>query len=191
MRLRSAAVSLGLARRSSGAAKAWVALARQASSSCGYTPFSRHQALRVDSSMAVVVITALSRAAADHARSRAGMVSDSDRHRSRVSTDTPISTEISSKEAVFGGSSLASTLFLKACPYRAIASFHHRPPFFEIYGGDNYSDAGGWRQWLHSSTSSCSAYMLLVDMLCLTHKIPDRLEKFTTFYEIRMNIQHH
>ncbi len=82
-------------------------------------------------------------AAADHARSRAGMVSDSDRHRSRASTDTPISTEISSKEAVFGGSSLASTLFLKACPYRAIASFHHRPPFFEIYGGDNYSGAGG------------------------------------------------
>jgi hypothetical protein len=52
---------LGLARRSSGAAKAWVALARQASNSCGYTPFSRHQALRVDSSMAAVVITALNR----------------------------------------------------------------------------------------------------------------------------------
>src|SRR5574343_687025 len=143
MRLRSAAVSLGLARCSSGVARAWVALARQASSSCGYTPFSRHQALRLDSSMAAVVLTALSRADADQARWRAGLVRDSALQRSRVSTDTPSSNEMSSKEAVFGGSSLASTLFLKACPYRAITSFHQRPPFFQIYGGDKYSDVGG------------------------------------------------
>ena len=124
---RGHAVSLGLARCSCGSARAWVALARQAASSCGYTPCSRHQALRVASSMAAVVSTASNRAAADHARSRAGVVSACARHRSSVSTDTPISRETSSMEAVLGGSSLATTLPLKAVPYRAIASSHHRP----------------------------------------------------------------
>lgn len=127
IRFRSAAVSLGLARCSSGSARAWVALERQASSSYVYTPFSRHQALRLDSSMSAVVITAPSQAAADPARSRACVVKDSARHRSNVSVDTPTSSEISSMEAVFGGSSLAITLFLNACPNRAIASSHHRP----------------------------------------------------------------
>ena len=59
--------------------------------SVGYTPFSRHQALRCASSIAAVAITACSRDAAVHTRSRFGVDSASTRHLSRVATDTPSS----------------------------------------------------------------------------------------------------
>jgi hypothetical protein len=62
---------------------------------------------------------------------RKSRFSASARHRSRVSTDTPTSWDTCSKETELGGSSLASTLFLNACPYRAIVSSHHRPRFSE------------------------------------------------------------
>ncbi len=42
-----------------------------------------------------------------------------------------------------GGSNLATALSLNACPYRA-KSVLHRRPLGLFYGGDNYSDAGGW-----------------------------------------------
>ena len=44
---------------------------------------------------------------------------------------------------VLGGSSLAITLVLNACPYRAIASFHARSQSPKFYWGGNYCDAAG------------------------------------------------
>jgi len=64
MRLRSCRVACGLARSSSGAASAVVALARQLASSCGYAPCERHHARLSASFIAAVVTTASSRLAA-------------------------------------------------------------------------------------------------------------------------------
>ena len=46
-----------------------------------------------------------------------------------IAIDTPTSRDTSSMEALLGGSSLATTFFLIACPNRAIASSHPRPQF--------------------------------------------------------------
>jgi hypothetical protein len=72
---------------------------------------------------------------ADHERSRAGMAKDSERQRSRVSTETPTSRETSPTDAVFGGSSLASTLCLKDLPYRANLSSSIAPGLMKKAAG--------------------------------------------------------
>ena len=143
MRLRSARVACGLARASSGSANAMVQLARHLSSSAGYTPCSRHQALLAASFMAAVVTTASNRAPAVQARPRAGLDCASSRQRSRVPAPTPTSRATNSSAALSGGSNLATALSLNACPYRATLILHRRPPGSWFYGGDNYSDAGG------------------------------------------------
>ena len=70
-------VLVGLARASSGAASAWVALWRQATRSCRYTPLARHHALLAVSSIAAVVSTSSNRATAVQARSPAGLATAS------------------------------------------------------------------------------------------------------------------
>jgi len=134
MRRRSSLVCCGLARFSAGSASACVALSRHCCSCCGYTPCSRHQALRADSSMAAVVITASRRAAAVQSRSRAGLASSSLRQRSSVSVLTPISRATTSSAALSGGSNRATALSLKPCPYRANLFSHYRPLVVEIGG---------------------------------------------------------
>src|SRR5690606_33025395 len=128
--------------RSSGASlSAAVALSFHCCNSVGYTPFSRHQALRCASSIAAVAITACSRAAAVHTRSRLGADRASARHLSRVATDTPVSWETCWIGALSGGSSRATARSLNACPYRATSSPH--APRLQIYRGGNYSDTRG------------------------------------------------
>jgi hypothetical protein len=72
------------------------------------------------------VITASSRAAADHARPRAGMVCTSSRHFSNVCTETPTSFDNAPSSALSGGNMRATTRLLNASPYRAI--FHPLRP---------------------------------------------------------------
>lgn len=127
MRLRSARVACGLARASSGSASALVQLARHLSSSAGYTPCSRHQALLAASFIAAVVITASNRAPAVQARPRAGLDCASSRQRCRVPAPTPTSRATTSSAALSGGSNLATALSLNACPYRAKSVLHRRP----------------------------------------------------------------
>ncbi len=67
MRRRLAFFSRWLIRAASyGSASACVAAARKCSSSCGYTPFSRHQVPLLASSIAAVSSTASNRAAGGH-----------------------------------------------------------------------------------------------------------------------------
>src|SRR3990167_2354234 len=127
IRFAEARVAWGLARTSSGSANAAVQLARHLSSSTGYTPCSRHQALLADSFIAAVVITASSRAPADQARPRAGLVCAASRQRSRVPALTPTSRDTTSSGALSGGSNLATALSFNACPYRAKFVLHRRP----------------------------------------------------------------
>jgi hypothetical protein len=141
MRLRSCRVDYGLARASSGSDKAVVQLARHWSSSPGYTPCSRHQALLPDSSIAAVVITASSRAPAVQARPRSGLDRAWVCQRSSVPIAIPVSRETSSNAALSGGNNLATALSLNACPYRATEILHRRPLIVEFYWGGNYSDA--------------------------------------------------
>ena len=127
-------MACGLARASSGSARACVAASRQAASSCGYTPLARHHALLPASSIAAVVNTASNRAAAVQARPRAGLDSASLRQRSSVCAPMPISRATTSTAALSGGSNLATALSLNACPYRANSFFHHRPLFIGSIG---------------------------------------------------------
>ncbi|MPM72115.1 hypothetical protein SDC9_119088 [bioreactor metagenome] len=127
MRRRSAFFSRWLIRAaSSGSASACVAAARHCSSSCGYTPFSRHQALLLTSSIAAVTNTASNRAGAVH-RSRAGLDSASARHRSSVAVEILSSRETVSTDALSGGNNRAIALSLNACPYLATSFFRYRP----------------------------------------------------------------
>jgi len=116
MRRRSAFVSRWVARASSGSASACVAAVRHCSNSCGYTPFSRHQAFLLASSIAAVASTASNLAAAVHARSRAGMDIASARQRSSVATATPNSLETTSTAALSGGNNRATARSLNSCP---------------------------------------------------------------------------
>src|SRR6185312_14119395 len=111
IRLRLSRVSWGLARSSGFSVRAAMAFCFHCSSSLGYTPFSRHQVLRWVSSMAAVAITACSRAAAVHTRSRAGVDSASARHRSSVATDTPSSCETVYRRALRGKKTRYRALF--------------------------------------------------------------------------------
>jgi hypothetical protein len=55
---------------------------------------------------------------------------------------TPTSRATTSIAALSGGSNRATALSLNVCPYRA-KSVLDRRPLGLIYGGNNYSDAGG------------------------------------------------
>lgn len=114
MRRWSCLVCCDVAHASPGAVRACVALWRQAASSCGYTPCSRHQAFLLASSMAAVVNTASKRAAAVHWRCCIGCDRASERQRSSVSTLTPISREITSTAELSGGNNRATARSLKA-----------------------------------------------------------------------------
>ena len=138
MRLRSALVSPGLARASSGPASACVAAWRQRASSSGKMPFSRHQAPFDASSKAAMASTAPKRAAAVQPRSRAGVASASARQRSSVAAETP-----SSRLTASGGSSRATARSLKACPYLPNGSLLIALGFRQPYPGDNPPDAEG------------------------------------------------
>jgi hypothetical protein len=104
---------------------ACVALTRQDSSSCGYTPFSRGaRALRAASCPVAAVQQRrrtgqpLSKAVArERASDRTSL-----RQRSSVAAATPTCNETSPIEALSGGSKLATALSLNACPYRATST---------------------------------------------------------------------
>src|SRR5450755_368251 len=141
-RRRSCRASTALAAR--GSPRPAIASRFQASSSARYSPCSRHQALRVASSIAAVTITACSRAAAVqrglpvvHPLAKA-----SARQRSSVATLIPTSRDTKSIAELSGGNSLATIRSLYACPYRAIFR-HPHPQRFPSYLGDNLSDTGG------------------------------------------------
>src|SRR4029078_4078080 len=91
----------------------------QASTSAGYRPCSRHQALRVASSIVAVAITACSRAAAGQrwAPPLDPLARASARHRSSVAELTPTSRDTCSTEELSGGSNRATIRSLYACPY--------------------------------------------------------------------------
>ena len=127
MRLRSCRVACGLARSSSGAASAVVALARHWPRSCGYVPCERHHALLSASFIAAVVTTASSRPAAVQAHPRAGLDRASSRQRSKISAPIPTSHATKSIAALSGGSNRANALSLNVCPYRAKSVLHRRP----------------------------------------------------------------
>src|SRR3954462_13520025 len=141
-RRRSCRASITLGAR--GSPRPAIASCFQASSSVGYSPCSRHQALRVASSMAAVAITACSRAAAVQRwlPQPGPLAKASARQRSNVATLTPTSHETISTDELSGGSSRATILSLYACPYRATACYP-RPQRFRSYPRGNCSDTGG------------------------------------------------
>ena len=141
-RRRSCRASTALAAR--GSPRPAIASRFQASNSVGYSPCSRHQALRVASSIVAVTITACSRAAAVQrglpapdplARALA-------RQRSNVATLIPTSRDTKSIAELSGGNSRATIRSLYACPYRATFRYP-RPQRFRSYLGGNFSDTGG------------------------------------------------
>src|SRR4051812_27423671 len=143
-RRRSCRASTALAAR--GSPRPAIASCFQASSSAGYSPCSRHHALRVASSIAAVAITACSRAAAVQRwlPPPGPLAKASARQRSNVATLTPTSHETISTDELSGGSSRATILSLYACPYRATACYP-RPRRFRSYPRGNCSDTGGPR----------------------------------------------
>src|SRR5450830_317706 len=143
MRVRSLRVACGLARWSCGSLNAAVALVHHLTNSLGYRPCSRHQALLPASGIAAVVMTACNRAAAVHARPRAGMDCTSSRQRCSVPTPIPTSIATNSTAALSGGNNRATARFLNVCPYRANFFPSSPPPGSWFYRGDNYCDAGG------------------------------------------------
>ena len=98
--------------------------------------------------MAAVVCSALKRAAGVHCVTCAGLAKASLSQRSNVDSLTPVCSETCCKLALCGGSNFATTLSLKACPYRATCFLYClRPCSFDFYRGDNYSDSGGGVQF--------------------------------------------
>src|SRR3982751_4954027 len=114
-RRRSCRASTALAAR--GSPRPAIASCFQASSSAGYSPCSRHHALRVASSIAAVAITPCSRAAAVQRwlPPPGPLAKASARQRSNVATLTPTSHETISTDDLSGGSSRATILSLYAC----------------------------------------------------------------------------
>ncbi len=92
---------------------------RLCSSSAGYTPLSRHQALRLASLKLAVCITGSSRAGPAQNRSRE-LLSASTRQRDSVFVRTPICLDIRSSVALPGGSNRATALALKAFDHLVI-----------------------------------------------------------------------
>ena len=128
MRLRSCRVACGLARSSSGAASAVVALCAPFGQLLGVRrAASGTMALLSASFIAAVVITASSRPAAVQARPRAGLDRASSRQRSNVPAPIPTSRATTSIDALSGGSNRATALSLNVCPYRAKSVLHRRP----------------------------------------------------------------
>src|SRR5271166_1137235 len=124
--LRWSSRSSSLTRRRSCRASAALAARgspRPAIASCfaGYSPCSRHQALRVASSIAAVTITACSRAAGVQRWLPAPdpLAKPSARQRSNVATLIPTSRDTCATDELSGGNSLATIRSLYACPYRA------------------------------------------------------------------------
>jgi hypothetical protein len=162
MRRRSALVRAGLARVSPGSASACVAARRHCSSSCGYTPVSRHQALLLASSIDAVTNTASNRAGPVQTRSRAGLDRASARHRFSVVTEMQRSRETVSTDALSGGSNRATALSLNACPYLATSFFRYRPQVSDsiepttILTQRGFARAGG-SHWLDSAWCAGSA----------------------------------
>src|ERR1700733_12593468 len=151
-RRRSCRASTALAAR--GSPRPAIASCFQASSSAGYSPCSRHQALRVASSIAAVTITACSRAAAVQ-RGLPGaepMANASARQRHSLATLIPTSRDTKSIAELSGGNSLATIRSLYACPYRATFCYP-RPQRFRSYLGGNFSDTGGIRQGTKRSSN--------------------------------------
>src|SRR3954453_17943564 len=118
-RRRSCRASTALAAR--GSPRPAIASRFQASNSAGYSPCSRHQALRVASSIAAVMITICSRAAGVQRGLPAPgpLAKASARQRSNVATLPPTSRDTGSTAELSGGNSLATIRSLYACPYRA------------------------------------------------------------------------
>jgi len=129
MRRLSWRVFCGLALASSGCAKAAVAQLRQRLNSSGYRPCCLHQAFLLASSRAAEANTASNRAAAVHARPRAGMDWALSNQRCNVPSPIPTSRATTLTAELSGGNNLATALSLNTCPYRAIQVFHHRPLF--------------------------------------------------------------
>src|SRR4051812_359517 len=138
----SCRASTALAAR--GSPRPAIASRFQPSNSVGYSPCSRHQALRVASSIIAVTITACSRAAAVQRGLPAPdpLARASARQRSNVATLIPTSRETSSIAELSGGNSRATIRSLYACPYRATVCYP-RPQRFRSYVGDNFSDTEG------------------------------------------------
>ena len=90
-----------------------------------------------------MVITASRRAAAVHARPRAGMDCASSLQRCRVPAPTPTSRATTSKEMLLGGSKRATALSLNVCPYRAISIFQRRPKVLGSIGATTSLTQGG------------------------------------------------
>ena len=131
-RRRSCRASTALAVR--GSPRPAIASRFQPSSSAGYSPCSRHHALRVASSIAAVTITACSRAAAVQRGLPAAdpLAKASARQRSNVATLIPTSRDTKLIAELSGGNSLATIRSLYACPYRATFVFQ-RPQRFRSY----------------------------------------------------------
>jgi len=102
-------------------------------------PFSRHQALRLASSIAAVAMMACMRAAGVQMRSLSGAASAAARHRSSVAAEMCSSCDTTSTGALSGGSSLATALSLNAFPYLATFLVLFRPRVMEVYTSDTYS----------------------------------------------------
>ena len=122
-RRRSCRASTALAAR--GSPRPAIASRFQASSSAGYSPCSRHQALRVASSIAAVTITACSRAAAVQRGLPAAdpLANASARQRSSVATLIPTSRDTKSIAELSGGNSRAtirSLCLVRIEPFSAI-----------------------------------------------------------------------
>src|SRR5947209_12776107 len=115
----SCRASTALAAR--GSPRPAIASRFQASSSAGYSPCSRHQALRAASSIAAVTITASSRAAAVQRwlPATAPLARAFARQRSSLVLLIPTSRDTKSIAALSGGNSRATIRSLYACPYRA------------------------------------------------------------------------
>lgn len=102
-----------------GSASDSLAWARHCFDSSGYTPFSRHQALRPSSSRLAVWITASRRAGPVHSQSCESLGASA-RQRESVSVRTLVSVETASSVALSGGSKRATALALKAFEYLAM-----------------------------------------------------------------------
>src|SRR3954451_9300193 len=141
-RRRSCRASIALGAR--GSPRPAIASCFQASSSVGYSPCSRHQALRVASSMVAVAITASNRAVAVQRwlPPPGPLAKAAARQRSSVATLTPTSRETRSTAELSGGNNRATIRSLYACPY--LANFPKpKPPGSRSYPGGNFSDTGG------------------------------------------------
>src|SRR4051812_12508538 len=160
-RRRSSRASAALLAR--GSPRPAIASRFQASSSAGYSPCSRHQALRVASSIAAVTITACNRAAAVQRwlpPPADPLAKASARQRSNVVTLIPTSRDTKSIAALSGGNSLAAIRSLYACPYRATFCYP-RPQRFRTYLGGNFPDTGGPDEGSTAAFSKIQARKLL------------------------------